>query len=112
MNTKEPKRTNARISVKIIEQIPESVMSKSVTKKSDGNINILSFNEGEGQSEEISPFDTFIQIIEGSAEIIIEGISHFLKTGHILILPAHHLSIIKANTGFKMLSTSIKSFSE
>ena len=87
-------------------------MRKAVTKKSTGKINVLSLNKGEGVPEKISPFDTFIQIIEGSAEIIIKGISHFLKTGQILILPAHQPNSIKANTGLKLISTVIKSVNE
>lgn len=57
----------------------------------------------------ISPFDTFIQIIEGKAEIIIDDKTTILKTGEAIIIPAHSKNTIIANERFKMLSTVIKS---
>jgi hypothetical protein len=32
----------------------------------------MSFDTGEGLTEKTSPFDTFVQIIEGKAEIVID----------------------------------------
>ena len=55
------------------------------------------------------PFETFIQIIEGNAEIIIDDKSNLLKVGQSIIIPANARNTIKANEKFKMLSTIIKS---
>jgi quercetin dioxygenase-like cupin family protein len=101
MDLLEQTQPNARISVRMVEQ------SQTITKKSTGSIRLLTFAKDEDIAEEVSPLDTFIQILEGSAEVIIEGISHFLKTGQILILPAKKSNKIKANTGVKLISTSI-----
>jgi quercetin dioxygenase-like cupin family protein len=60
-------------------------------------------------AEKISPFDNFIQIIEGSAEIVIDGTPNVLQTGSAIIIPAHSSNYIKANERFKMISTIIKS---
>jgi quercetin dioxygenase-like cupin family protein len=60
-------------------------------------------------TERSSPFDTFIQVIDGKAEIIIHGKSNMLNTGQSIIIPAHASNSIKANVRFKMLSTIIKS---
>jgi quercetin dioxygenase-like cupin family protein len=64
---------------------------------------------GEELTEKTSPFDTFIQVIDGKAEIIIDKISYFLNTGQSIIIPAHSSNIVKANERFKMISTIIKS---
>ena len=56
-----------------------------------------------------SPFDTFIQVIDGKAEIIIYAKSNMLNTGQAIIIPAHAQNTIKANARFKMISTVIKS---
>jgi quercetin dioxygenase-like cupin family protein len=56
-----------------------------------------------------SPFDTFVQVIDGRAEIVINEKSHSLNTGESIIIPAHSRQIIKANERFKMISTIIKS---
>jgi len=59
--------------------------------------------------EKTSPFDTFVQIIEGQAEIVIDKLPHFLQSGEGIIIPAHASNFIKPNGRFKMISTVIKS---
>lgn len=95
--------------VEIIEYIPNSVVIKTIIKKITGNITAVSFDSGEALTEKISPFDTFIQVIEGDAEVVIDGYSNMLKTGQSIITPAHTPNIIKAHVRFKMISTVIKS---
>lgn len=102
-------KSKALIVVEIIEYVPDSVVIKTIIKKSTGNISAISFDSGEKLEEKTSPFDTFIQIIDGKAEIIIDGNSHLLETGQSIIIPAHSPNSIKANNRFKMISTIIKS---
>jgi quercetin dioxygenase-like cupin family protein len=89
--------------------VPNSVLSKTIIKKSTGNISIMSFDTGEGLTEKTSPFDTFVQVIDGRAEIVIDEKSHFLETGQCIVIPAHIPNTICANERFKMISTVIKS---
>jgi quercetin dioxygenase-like cupin family protein len=105
----ELQKSQSYIIVEIIEYIPNSVVSKTIIKKSTGNVTVMSFDKGEGLSEKISPFDTFVQIIEGKADIVIDKISHILNTGQGIIIPAHSPNLIKPNGRFKMISTVIKS---
>lgn len=109
MESLELEKSKAMIVVEIIEYVPDSVVIKTIIKKSTGNINAVSFDSGEKLDEKTSPFDTFIQIIDGKAEIIIDGVSTLLGTGSSIIIPAHALNSIKANERFKMISTVIKS---
>ena len=99
----------AHIIVEIIEYVPNSVVIKTIIKKSTGNISIMSFDSGEGLTEKTSPFDTFAQIIEGKAEIVIDKVSHLLETGMGIIIPAHAPNYIKQDGRFKMILTIIKS---
>lgn len=102
-------KSKAHIIVEIIEYVDDSVVIKTIIKKSTGNISAVSIDSGEKLEEKTSPFDTFIQIIDGKAEIIIDGVSTLLKTGQSIIIPAHSSHSIKANNRFKMISTVIKS---
>lgn len=102
-------KASAHIIVEIIEYVPNSVVIKTIIKKSSGNISIMSFDSGEGLTEKTSPFDTFAQIIEGKAEIVIDNISNHLQTGMGIIIPAHAPNYIKPNGRFKMILTIIKS---
>jgi quercetin dioxygenase-like cupin family protein len=111
-NTMEPgelEKSKAHITVEIVEYLPNSVVIKTILKKSTGNISVMSFDTGEGLTEKTSPFDTFAQIIEGSAEIVINGKSNLLTTGQSIVIPAHEPNLVKPNGRFKMVLTVIKS---
>jgi quercetin dioxygenase-like cupin family protein len=109
MDTHEIEKSTVNITVEIIEYIPNSVVIKTILKKSTGNISVMSFDNGEGLTERTTPFDTFAQIIDGSAEIVIDGKSHLLKTGESIVIPAHAPNLTKPSGRFKMILTVIKS---
>ncbi|HRO43621.1 MAG TPA: cupin domain-containing protein [Flavipsychrobacter sp.] len=101
--------SKAFIIVEIIEYVPNSVVIKTIIKKATGNVTAVSFDYGESLGNKVVPFDTFIQVIEGNAEIIIGKDTHILHHGESIIIPAHSSHEIKATERFKMLSTVIKS---
>ncbi len=102
-------KSKSFIVVEIIEYVPNSVVIKTIIKKTTGNVSAVSIDSGEILTEKISPFDTFIQVIDGKAEIVINDQSNLLNTGDSIIIPAHSRHTIKANERFKMISTIIKS---
>jgi len=108
----ELEKSTSHIIVEIIEYVPNSVVIKTIIKKSTGNISVMSFDSGEGLTEKISPFETYAQIIDGKAEIVIGTTSHLLETGEGIIIPAHLPHFIKPNGRFKMILTIIKSESD
>jgi quercetin dioxygenase-like cupin family protein len=108
-NNAELEKSKSHIIVEIIEYVPNSVVIKTIIKKSTGNISVMSFDSGEGLTEKTSPFDTYAQIIEGNAEIVINKVSNLLKSGQGIIIPAHASNFIKPNGRFKMILTIIKS---
>lgn len=105
----EIEKSKSIIIVEIIEYVANSVVIKTILKKSTGNVSVMSFDIGEGLTEKTSPFDTFAQIIEGNAEIVIDKVCNLLESGQGIIIPAHSLNYIKPNGRFKMISTVIKS---
>jgi len=109
MDTTEVEKAKTHITVEIIEYIANSVVIKTILKKSTGNISVMSFDNGEGLTEKTTPFDTFAQIIDGQATIVIKGISNLLHTGESIVIPAHAPNHIKPNGRFKMILTVIKS---
>jgi quercetin dioxygenase-like cupin family protein len=99
----------AHIVVELIEYEHNAVVSKSIMKKATGSINAMSFASGEGLNEQTSPFDTYVQIIDGSAIIDIAGKESALNTGDGILIPAHSSSKIIPNGRFKLIFTVIKS---
>lgn len=109
MDKIELEKAKALIMIEIIEYVPNSVVIKTIVKKTTGNVTVVSIDSGEAMTEKIIPFDTFVQIIDGKAEIIIDGESNLLNTGDAIIIPAHASNIVNAKERFKMISTIIKS---
>jgi len=86
-----------------------SVVSKVFLKKPSGNITLFAFDKGEGLSEHTAPFDAFVQILDGEAEITIGGKPYNLKAGESIIMPADIPHALKAVTAYKMLLVMLKS---
>ena len=85
-----------------------SVVSRTLIDKSVGTVTVFAFDHGQGLSEHTAPFDAFVQIIEGTADITIDGYLHTVKEGEMIIMPANRPHSLKANPQFKMLLTMIR----
>ncbi len=109
MKNSDIEKSKTFITVEIIEYEPHSVISKTIINKNTGIVSIMSLDIGEALVEKIIPFDAYAQIIDGKAEIIIDGASFLLDTGQSIVIPAHTSNIVKANEKFKMILTIIKS---
>ena len=86
----------------------KAVVSKQILKQQKGNITLFAFDKGQELSEHKTPFDALVTIIDGQADIIIEGKSNVLKAGESIIMPANIPHALKAIEKFKMVLTMIK----
>jgi len=107
--SQELEKLKVHIIVEIIEYVPNAVVSKTIIKKTTGNVTVSSFDAGEELAEKTSPFDNYIQIIDGTAEVVIDKRNFKLGLGEGIIIPAHATHCFNANEQFKMISTVIKS---
>ena len=105
----ELEKSTTHIVVAIIEYVPNAVVCKTIIRKTTGNITATSFDAGEELAQKSSPFDTYIQIIDGAAELLINDRKYKLRLGEGIIIPAHAPHHFNANEQFKMISTIIKS---
>jgi quercetin dioxygenase-like cupin family protein len=105
----EVEKSKMHILIEIIEYLPNSVVTRTIIRKTTGNVSVMAIDTGEALAEKISPYDTFVQIIDGKAEIVIGNKVNLLKIGEAIIIPAHTSHAVKANERFKMISTIIKS---
>ncbi len=93
----------------IVDYQKDAVVSKTIIEKTAGTVTVFAFDMGQGLSEHTAPFDALVQILDGEVEIRISGEPFHLKTGEIVIMPAHEPHALKSVTRFKMLLTMIKS---
>ena len=86
-----------------------SVVSREIIRKSTGTVTLFAFDEGQGLSEHIAPFDALVNVVDGEVEITISGKPYHLNQGDFVILPAGEPHALKALSKFKMLLVMIRS---
>src|SRR5512137_2730915 len=85
-----------------------SVVSRQIIRKPSGTMTVFAFDKDEGLSEHIAPFDAAVYLLEGEAEIRIDGKPYSVKEGEMIIMPANKPHALKAVTRYKMLLVMIK----
>ena len=92
----------------LIEYAAESIVSKAILDKSAGTITLFAFGKGQGLSEHTAPYDATVQILDGNAQITIDGKEVTASAGEIIIMPANVSHSVSAKEKFKMLLTMIR----
>jgi len=85
-----------------------AVVSREIMNQKAGTVTLFAFDEGQGLSEHIAPFDALVYLLDGEAEIIISGRPLQLKQGEMVVMPANQPHSLKAIKRFKMVLTMIK----
>ena len=86
-----------------------AVVSREIIRKETGTVTIFAFDKGEGLSEHTAPFDAMVQVVDGTAEIIISGSKNIVEKGDMIIMPANDPHALNAVERFKMVLTMIRS---
>jgi len=85
-----------------------SVVSRTLIDKKIGTLTLFAFAAGQGLSEHTVPYDAFVQIVDGDAEINIAGEVHRVTAGQFIIMPANKPHSVRAEVPFKMLLVMIR----
>lgn len=86
-----------------------SVVSREIIRKKTGTVTLFAFDKGQGLSEHTAPFDAFVYLLDGKAEIIISKKPFHLNEGEMIIMPANQPHALKAVKKFKMVLIMIRS---
>jgi quercetin dioxygenase-like cupin family protein len=78
-------------------------------KQKTGSVTVFAFDAGQGLSEHTAPFDALVQVLDGEAEITIDGKRHHVKAGELILMPAGQPHALKAVQRFKMMLVMIRS---
>ena len=92
----------------LVEYSEGGIISKQLINSPAGNITLFSFDKGEGLSEHSAPFDALVQVLEGSANIVVNGQVFTVNAGESIVFPANAPHALTAIERFKMLLTMIK----
>ncbi len=84
-----------------------SVVSRMITYSPQGTVTIFAFAAGSGLSEHTAPYDAVLQVLEGQAQITLDGKVHEVRSGEFIILPSHIPHAVHAKESFRMMLTMI-----
>lgn len=85
-----------------------AVVSRVIMKQNGGQLTLFAFDAGQELSEHTTPYDALVQVLDGTAEIIIAGASHHVAAGSSIMMPGGVAHAVKAPTAFTMLLTMVK----
>ena len=87
---------------------PGSVVSRTLLQDDSGTLTVFSFDAGQALSEHTVPYNAFIQVLDGQAEITIGGKPCLVNAGEIVLMPGGISHKVRAVQRFKMLLTMFK----
>jgi quercetin dioxygenase-like cupin family protein len=85
-----------------------SVVSKTLVDKKTGTLTLFAFAKGQGLSEHTAPYDAIVQVLDGEAELVIDGKPVKALPGELVIMPAAIPHSVRAVKKFKMLLIMIR----
>lgn len=89
----------------------DSIVSKVLMKSSGGNVTLFAFDKGQQLSEHTAPFDALVVVLDGEGTVTIGGVSHVLKDGDSIVMPANVPHAVNAHERFKMMLVMIREIS-
>lgn len=92
----------------LVDYAEGTVASRMVINRKCGSVTIFSFDENEGLSEHMSPFDAMVTILDGVCEVWVAGDTFRMAAGETIIFPAGAPHALSAVTKFKMSLVMIK----
>jgi len=96
---------------KLVEMIgyqDNSIVSRQIIKKSNGNVTLFAFDKDENLSEHTSPYEALVFVLQGKMVVTIGGQSQEVGEGEIILLPPNIPHGLVALEKSKMLLTMIK----
>jgi len=91
----------------LVDYAQGAVVSKTILENEAGTLTLFAFDVGQGLSEHTAPFDAVVQVVEGEAELTIDGKLIKAEEGELVIMPADVPHAVRAGKRFKMLLTML-----
>jgi quercetin dioxygenase-like cupin family protein len=84
------------------------IVSRAITQKDSGSITLFAFDAGQELSEHTTPYEAFLYVFEGEAQVSIEGSQDSFVAGELIQLPANIPHAVKAIQRFKMMLVMLR----
>lgn len=86
----------------------DSVVSRTIIDKAAGTVTVFAFDAGQKLSTHSAPYDALLQVVDGTARVLINEQEYILEDRAAIIMPANEPHSVHADEKFKMLLTMIK----
>jgi quercetin dioxygenase-like cupin family protein len=93
----------------LVEYSPDSIVSRTIAENENRTVTLFAFDAGQGLSEHSAPFNAFVQVLEGEAELTIGGQAVRATPEAVVPMPANVPHAVRAPERFKMLLVMIRS---
>ena len=57
----------------LVDYAPDAIVSRTLAKNRAGTLTVFAFDAGQDLSEHEAPFDAIVQVLDGEADLIIDG---------------------------------------
>lgn len=84
------------------------IASRIVAKTAGGNLTLFAFDAGQELTEHVSPFEAFVQVLEGELTLTIGGTPVAAVPGSIVRMPAHVPHAVQAPQRSKMMLVMLR----
>lgn len=108
MATNELYGKQARL-VDLVAVQPGAVVSKTLIERPTGTVTLFAFDKGQKLSEHTAPFDALVTALQGSMDVILDGVHHTLAPGDAIVMPAGAVHAVDALEPCVWLLTMVRS---
>lgn len=84
------------------------VVSRTLVQREDMTMTLFAFDQGEGVSTHAAAGDAMVVVLDGTAQITVDGVVRTAGPGQSIIMPANIPHSVKAVTPYKMLLIVVK----
>jgi quercetin dioxygenase-like cupin family protein len=92
----------------LLDYAPGAVVSRTIAKNKAGTVTLFSFDAGQELSEHATPYDAFVQVLDGRVRLTIGGQEVVAVAGEIVLMPAGVPHAVYADERFKMALIMIR----
>ncbi len=92
----------------LVEYQEGAVVSRTIIKHQTGSVTVFAFDQGQELSEHTVPYDAFVSIIDGEAELRIAGVVHTIGAGEAIVMPAGKPHAVRAVRRFTMVLSMVR----
>lgn len=92
----------------LVDYMQGSITSRIIQRGRAGSMTLFAIESGEEIGEHSTPCDALAIVLDGAAEVEVDGQSRIVETGQMVLLPARVPHSLRASERFKMLLVMLR----